>query len=145
MKLTRRMALLTGACMLMLTLALPGCGSTAAQPAGLADGTYDIVVDTDSSMFRADSCVLTAEGGAYTAELVLPGEGFSRLYFGPAEDAAQAAGADVYDYHLNDEGKYAFTLPVTALDEELPVAAYGQRRSTWYDHTITFHAPTDAQ
>ena len=77
MKLTRRVALLTGACMLMLTLALPGCGSTAAQPAGLADGTYDIVVDTDSSMFRADACVLTAEGGAYTAELVLPGEGFS--------------------------------------------------------------------
>ena len=28
------------------------------------------------------------------------------------------------------------------LDEELSVAAYGQRRDTWYDHTIIFHAPT---
>jgi len=135
-------------------LSLASCGSSApdsqpaaetqqeaAQPATPADGTYDIDVDTDSSMFRSDSCTLTVEGGTCTAELVLPGEGFSRLYFGSAEDAASAADADIYDYRLNDEGKYTFDLPVSALDEELPIAAYGQRRDTWYDHTITFHMP----
>lgn len=136
-----------------------GCGATGAdqaQPeetaveqessqdaatAAVADGTYDIEVETDSSMFRSDSCTLTVQDGAYTATLVLPGEGFSRLYFGSAEDAASAADADIYDYHLNDEGKYTFDLPVTALDQELSIAAYGQRRDTWYDHTIVFHAP----
>ena len=108
----------------------------------LEDGTYDIEVETDSSMFRADSCTLTAEDGVYTAALSLPGEGFSRLYFGSAEDAAAADDADIVDYYLNDDGKYTFDLTVEALDEELPIAAYGHRRDTWYDHTITFHAPS---
>ncbi len=127
----------------VMVLALAGCASGSPATAGIADGTYQIEVETDSSMFRADSCQLTAEGGAYTATLVLPGEGFSRLYFGTAEEAA-AATEGVYDYYLNDEGKYTFDIPVSALDEELPIAAFGQRRDTWYDHTIVFHAPADA-
>lgn len=107
----------------------------------LADGTYDIEVETDSSMFRSQACKLEVKDGAYTAHLTLPGEGFSRLYFGSAEDAT-ADEAIVYDYRLDDEGKYVFDLPVPALDEELSIAAYGQRRDTWYDHTIVFHAPS---
>ena len=120
---------------------LTGCSSE--QQSGLADGTDAIEVDTDSSMFHADSCELTVADGTYTASLVLPGEGFSRLYFGTAEEAASADDADIYDYYLNDEGKYTFDIPVAALDEELPVAAYGQRRDTWYDHTITFASPAE--
>ena len=120
---------------------LTGCSSE--QQSGLADGAYAIEVDTDSSMFHADSCELTVADGTYTATLVLPGEGFSRLYFGTAEEAASADDADIYDYYLNDEGKYTFDIPVAALDEELPVAAYGQRRDTWYDHTITFASPAE--
>lgn len=112
------------------------------QAKALEDGTYDIDVETDSSMFRSESCLLVVDGDSYTAKLSLPGEGFSRLYFGKAEDAAKAPDEDVYDYYLNDEGKYTFDVPVEALDEELEIAAYGQRRDTWYDHTITFHAPT---
>lgn len=110
----------------------------------LADGTYSIEVETDSSMFRADTCTLTVANGTYTAELVLPGEGYSRLYFGKAEDAATADASKIYDYHLNDENKYTFDIPVAALNEEMAVATYGQRRDTWYDHKITFMAP-DAQ
>ena len=139
----RLMALV--ACMLLcvgVALFVTGCGGTA-QKSGLADGTYQIEVETDSSMFRSDSCQLTIENGTYSAVLVLPGEGFSKLYFGTAEKAA-AATEGVYDYYLNDEGKYTFDIPVSALDEELAVAAYGQRRDTWYDHTIVFHAPADA-
>jgi hypothetical protein len=127
-----------------MTLLLAGCASGAAGTAGIADGTYQIEVNTDSSMFRSESCLLTVEGGTYRATLTLPGEGFSRLYFGTAEEAAAADDADVFDYYLNDEGKYTFDIPVSALDEELPIAAFGQRRDTWYDHTIVFHAPADA-
>ena len=116
----------------------------AAATTAPADGTYEIEVETDSSMFRADSCKLTVKDGACTAELVLPGEGFSKLYFGSAEDAAKASDTDVYAYHLNDAGKYCFDIPVTELDKEIQVAAFGQRRDKWYDHTITFHAPTAA-
>jgi hypothetical protein len=109
----------------------------------LEDGSYDIEVETDSSMFRAESCTLTVADGVYTATLSLPGEGFSRLYFGSAEEAAEADDADIADYYLNDDAKYTFDLPVEKLDEELPIAAYGQRRDTWYDHTIIFHAPSE--
>ena len=163
---------LGAASMLCLSLALAGCGQNAPQqpaqeptteqktestdqkheqtaeqtPApdvSVPDGTYEgIEVETDSSMFRADSYTLTAKDGAYTATLTLPGEGFSRLYFGKADQAAQASDEQIYDYSLNDEGKYTFDIPVAALNEELQIAAYGQRRDTWYDHTILFHAPT---
>ncbi len=117
--------------------------AAAEEAAPIADGTYRIEVDTDSSMFHAYSCELTVENGTYTATLVLPGEGFSRLYYGTAEEAATADDADIYDYSLNDEGKYTFVLPVAALDEELTIAAFGHRRDKWYDHTITFHAPAE--
>lgn len=117
---------------------------TTTEPAALADGEYAIGVDTDSSMFHAESCTLEVKDGAYTAHLSLPGEGFSRLYYGTAEEAAQAADEDIYDYYLNDEGLYTFDLPVSALDEGLTIAAFGHRRDTWYDHTITFHAPAEA-
>ena len=123
-------------------LFVTGCGGGAAQKSGLADGTYQIEVETDSSMFRSDSCQLKVENGVYTATLVLPGEGFSKLYFGTAEEAASAT-EGVYDYYLNDEGKYTFDIPVSTLDEELAIAAFGQRRDTWYDHTIVFHEPAD--
>ena len=106
----------------------------------LPDGKYSVEVSTDSSMFRAEYCTLTVEDGTYQATLTLPGEGFSRLYFGTAEEA-QNATEGVYDYYLNDLGKYTFDIPVETLNKELPIAAYGQRRNTWYDHTITFHAP----
>lgn len=110
----------------------------------LADGIYSIEVKTDSSMFRAERCTLTVVKGVGKAELVLPGEGYSRLYFGKAEEAATADASKIYDYHLNDEGKYAFDIPVEALNVEMEIAAFGQRRDTWYDHKITFVAP-DAQ
>ncbi len=116
------------------------------KPAGatqLADGTYNIEVETDSSMFRADSCLLTVEGGTYRVALSLPGEGFSRLYWGSADQAQQAPEEDIYDYYVNDQGKYTFDLPVSALEEELPIAAFGHRREKWYDHTIVFHVPTN--
>ena len=141
---TKRIRTLVVAVVCCLALVLAACGQPA--QAGIANGTYDIEVETDSSMFRSEACTLTVEDGAYTASLSLPGEGFSRLYYGSAEEAkeaAEAADEAVYDYYLNDDGLYTFDLPVSELDKELPIAAFGQRRDTWYDHTITFHAPSE--
>ena len=33
-----------------------------------------------------------------------------------------------------------FTLPVSALDQELGFAAHSVRKDTWYDRSLTFHA-----
>ena len=122
----RLMALV--ACMLLcvgVALFVTGCGGTA-QKSGLADGTYQIEVETDSSMFRSESCQLKVENGAYNAVLSLPGEGFSKLYFGTAEEAA-AATEGVYDYYLNDEGKYTFEMRSLRLP---PLASAGTRGTT---------------
>lgn len=121
----------------VLCLALAGCGGQA----GLADGTYTTTVDTDSSMFRVEACQLVVKDGQMTATISLPGEGFSRLYLGTAEDAAKAPDDAIYDYYKSDAGLYTFDVPVAALEEEMPVAAFGHRRDTWYDHTVTFHEP----
>lgn len=139
-----------------LLTACMGCASSADDSQGapddaaqeqegskaLEDGVYDIEVDTDSSMFHVVAGELTVRDGQMTASIEMPGEGFSRLYFGTAEEAASASDGDIFEYYLNDEGSYCFDVPVEALDEELPIAAWGQRRDRWYDHTITFMAPT---
>ncbi len=44
---------------------------------------------------------------------------------------------------FNAEGKYTFNVDVAALDEELTIAAWGQRRDRWYPHTITFFSPEE--
>ena len=139
----RKACAFLAALILCVSCFLVGCAQK--SKGGLADGTYQIEAETDSSMFRSDSCTLTVEDGTYAVSLTLPGEGFSKLYFGTAEDAATAPEDEVYLYHLNADGKYTFDFPVTALDEELTIAAFGQRRDTWYDHTIVFHAPADAE
>lgn len=142
MRISKGLRTLVVALLCCLALVLAACSQTAqTTQTGPANGTYEIEVETDSSMFRSEACVLTVEDGTYTAALSLPGEGFSKLYFGSAEDAPDAPADEVYEYYLNDDGKYTFDIPVAALDEELPIAAFGQRRDTWYDHTITFHAP----
>lgn len=110
----------------------------------LEDGTYEIEATTDSSMFHAAHCTLEVTDGAMVAHLALPGEGFSRLFYGTAEEAEAAASTDdakIYDYYLGEDGLYTFDVPVPALDEELTIAAFGQRRDTWYDHTIAFASP----
>ena len=134
----RLMALL---CALALCLGLVACGGSA--PDALEDGSYAITADTDSSMFRVETCMLTVVDGEMTAAVTLPGSGFSRLYFGAAEDAASAPADAVYEYYLNDDGKYTFDVPVEAFEQEIQVAAFGHRRDTWYDHTVVFHAPTE--
>lgn len=112
--------------------------SAAADTAALADGTYDLKVETDSSMVNVVASELTVKDGVMTVTMSLNGEGFSRVYLGSANDAAEASDADIYDYYLNDEGKYTFDFPIEALDEDTDVALFGQRRDTWYDHVLVF-------
>lgn len=122
------------ACMLLLASACSG-------QAGLADGLYSTTVDTDSSMFRVEKCELRVEGGQITATVTLPGQGYSRIYVGTADQAASAPDAEISDFAVGADGKYTFELAVQGLEEEMQVAAYGHRRDTWYDHTMIFHEP----
>ncbi|MBQ1514720.1 MAG: S-layer homology domain-containing protein, partial [Lachnospiraceae bacterium] len=114
-----------------------------------ADGTYttSVTVYTPSglNMFRVIACVLTVENGQMTARITLSSDGYDKLYMGTAaaaaEDEANWISSDgVYDY-TNDSGEekhgYMFTIPVSALDTGIAVAAHG---SKWYDRTLTFNS-----
>ena len=122
---------------------------TAAAP--LADGTYSIPAETDQRMFYLVSdedgkrtARLTVTGGQMTATFSLTGSGYDKLYMGKAEDAPNAEAALLSAYTVVD-GKYTFTVPVSALDQPLDIAAHAVKSDNWYQHTISFYSSEKAK
>ncbi len=103
----------------------------------LADGVYTIDVESDSAMFKVVACELTVKDGEMTAKLTLSGTGYDQMYVGTKGQAANAKDGFV-KYEEDAEGKYTFTIPVAALDEELSYAAHGTKSGKWFDRTLTF-------
>lgn len=106
----------------------------------LRDGTYPITVDSSSSMFRVVDCQLTVEDGAMTAVMTMGGTGYRYVYLGTGEEAVQALEEDYIPYQVNEDGSHSFTVPVEALDAEMPCAAFSDRKELWYDRTLLFRA-----
>ncbi len=102
----------------------------------LTDGTYNLTVETDSGMFKVVNCVLTVEGGAYTATITMSGTGYDKLFVGTGEEAAAAE--NHIEYAADADGAYTFTLPVAQLDEPIQVAAHSVKKDSWYDRVLTF-------
>lgn len=113
----------------------------------LKDGVYEIAVDSSSSMFNIDKCVLTVENGQMTAAMTMGGTGYLYVYMGTGEEA-EAAGEDSYISFTEDEnGAHIFTVPVDALDRETACAAFSKKKEMWYDRTLVFRSdslPRDA-
>ena len=110
------------------------------------EGTYDVTVDSSSSMFKITACKLTVADGAMTAEMTMSGSGYAYLFMGTAEQADAAAESDRIPADESGEA-VTFTVPVEALDMGIDCAAYSKRKEIWYDRTILFRAdslPTDA-
>lgn len=116
----------------------------AAQP---EDGRYTAKFDTDSSMFHVNEAedgrgILTVRDGKMSIHLVMPSQKIVHLYSGKAEDAARD-GAALIDPSVEEvtyadgsrEQVYAFDLPVSALNEDFPVALIGTK-GKWYDHMV---------
>lgn len=155
-------ALLFAICMM---LSITACGSDkekAEEPAentsvteeikpiyakDIKNGTYNITVDCDTSMFRVVNCELTVENGEMYAVMTMSGQGFGAVYMGTGEEAL----ADSEDKHIpaefNESGQKTFKVPVEALDIEIECAALSVKRNTWYDHMLIFKSegiPQDA-
>ena len=109
-----------------------------------ADGEYSISAETDGSMFKIVDCKLTAADGKMTAVITLSGSGFSNLYMGTAEEAEKAGESEWITFTENSEGQHVFTVPVEALDTPIKCAAQSAKKSTWYDHEITFKSDSIA-
>ena len=119
---------------------LPPSGSMPEEenPA-VADGTYTVEVESDSSMFRVVKCELTAADGQMTAVLTLSGTGYDQMFAG-SKSEAQNASEGFIQYAEDAEGAYTFTVPVAALDTPLQYAAHGVKSGKWFDRTLTFDA-----
>lgn len=106
----------------------------------LQDGEYTVTVDSSSSMFQVTACTLTVKDGTMTARMTMSGTGYLWVYPGTAEEAAEASEDAYIPYQETDSGEHTFTLPVEALDQGIPCAAFSKRKEMWYDRTLVFRA-----
>lgn len=117
------------------------------EGSALKDGTYDVKVDSSSSMFSVESCKLTVKDGVMSATMTMGGKGYLYVYLGTAEEAAKADAADLISYEEDADGAHTFTVPVEALDKGIDCAAFSKKKEQWYDRTLVFRAdslPADA-
>ncbi len=106
----------------------------------VADGTYEIEVESSSSMFRVEKALLTVGGGEMSAVLTLSGKGYRMLFMGTGREAAEADAAGYIGYQKDENGRYTYTVPVEALDTPIACAAYSTNREKWYERQILFEA-----
>ncbi len=118
-------------------------GMKAVEGAEVADGTYDMSVETDTSMFNIIDCQLTVKDGKMSAVLTLSGNGYQWLYNGTAEEAAADNEANYIEYVKNDSGRYTYTIDdVPVLNNTVKVSAFSKKNQKWYDHDIIYLAAT---
>lgn len=108
----------------------------------LSNGTYNIEVQSNSSMFKIVKAQLTVDGDKMTAVITLSGTGYGKLYMGTSEKAAVADESDYIPFVEDQNGAYTYTIPVAALDEPLDCAAYSTKKKQWFDRQITFLSET---
>ncbi len=105
-----------------------------------ADGTYTIDATTNATMFNVGKCVLTVKDGKMTAVVTLSGTGYDYLYIGDADKAAEDT--EKWIPYVETDGKYAFEIPIEALDEEIPVVAHASKSGKWSAKPIVLDSAT---
>ena len=120
------------------TVGIPGMQPI--LPSDIVDGVYEVTVESSSSMFKIVHAVLTILDGTMTVDLTLSGTGYLVLYPGTAVEAA----ADSEDHYIgfteDADGAYTYTVPVAALDQAFPCAAFSNRKEQWYDRSLLIRA-----
>ena len=108
------------------------------EPGGeIEDGYYQVTTKCSASMFKIIDAKLKVVNGQMTAELTLSGTGYDYLYAGTKEQAAKDK-ANWAPFTENADGKYVYTVPVSALDEPLNFASHSKKNDEWYDRVVTF-------
>lgn len=106
----------------------------------LNDGTYDITVESSSSMFNIEACQLTVADGKMTAAMTMGGTGYLYVFPGTGEEAAAASEEQYIPFEENDAGQHVFTIPVEYLDKGVDCAAFSKNKEMWYDRTLVFQS-----
>lgn len=126
--------------------------SSAKAAADVADGTYEVDFNTDSSMFHVNEAKdgkgdLTVKDGKMTIHISLVSKNIVNLYLGKAADAESNESdwieptTDTVEYSDGtSEEVYGFDVPVASLDTDFDLAILGTK-GTWYDHTVSVASP----
>ena len=105
----------------------------------VADGTYEIHVDSSSPYFRIAKATLTVSNGEMTARFTIPSMSYKYVYPGTKREADEADPSTWIGFEEEDH-QTTFTFPVPALNAELQCAAYSKGRRKWYSRTLVFDA-----
>ena len=106
----------------------------------LVEGTYELEMNSSSSMFKADHVQLKVSEDSMEAVLYMTSRSYLYMFAGTAAEAAAADEADYIRLEETPDGMGTFTLPVKALDEGESFAAYSRKKEKWYDRTLLFKA-----
>lgn len=119
---------------------LVGGNSVPITADNIKDGTYNINVDSSSSMFNITKCELTVKNGSMSAVMTMSGKGYLKIFTGTGKAALNASEDDYINYVENENGEHTFTVKVEALDKEIDCAAFSKKKEKWYDRKLVFRA-----
>ena len=106
----------------------------------IKNGTYEIQVDSSSSMFNIVNCVLTVADDGMTADMTMGGTGYRYIYMGTPEEAVAASDADYLLPQEDASGAHHYIVPVEALDAGIDCAAFSNNKEKWYDRILVFRS-----
>ena len=118
-------------------------GMVAVSGDEIENGTYSILVKTDTQMFNIIDCQLTVKDGSMSAVITLSSDGYQWVYMGTGQEAAAADASEYVEYVEDERGRYTYDIgEVPSLNTTISCCCYSKRREQWYDHDIIFVAGT---
>ena len=106
----------------------------------IKNGTYEIEVDSSSSMFNIVHCLLTVTDDGMTADMTMGGTGYRYIYMGTPEEAVAASQDDYLLPQADADGAHHYIVPVEALDAGIDCAAFSDNKEKWYDRILVFRS-----
>lgn len=120
-------------------------GMLPVYPEDLADGTYEIEVESNSPFFKITDAQIRVEGETMTAKITLSSLSYQYVYPGTAREAQEAMDSDGESGLIEgreSDGQTTFSFPLKALDCEMDCAAFSKKKQQWYDRKLVFDAST---
>ena len=108
--------------------ALGHYGMTPIRGGDVADGVYDVAVESTSPFFKIVKAVLTVEKGQMSADITIGSESYDLVRM---EDEIAGETRD---------GSTVFHIPVPALNMPFDCAAHSVKRDQWYDRQLLIDA-----
>lgn len=119
-------------------------GMVPVYPRDIADGTYEIQVESTSPFFKITQAQLLVDGEEMSAEITISSLSYQYVYMGTALEAEREEKENWIGCRETD-GKSIFTIPVEALDQEIDCAAFSKKKQQWYDRKLVFDASSLAE